>query len=786
MEAERLDIEKTLKFLTLDEKLRMLSGDGTWHTFGVGELPRVRMSDGPNGLRMTEGTGTSALPATCFPTPSMLANSWDLALLYSVGSAIGKEATAMGVNLLLAPGVNIKRDPRGGRNFEYYSEDPFLSGVLGKAFVSGVQSTGVGACVKHLAVNNQENNRMYADAVVDPRALREIYLKPFEIALTAEPEAVMCAYNKLNGTYCSQNPYLLKTFLRDELGYKGVTVSDWGAVRDRAAALEAGLDLEMPDPLGLSEPSLRAALDNGDITESDIDAALRRILGLIDNVYLEPYGDYDADAHDKLSYNAAVESAVLLKNDGVLPLTKDVKVAVMGSYAECAPIEGEGSSHVVPLKTVSPLDAFSRRGIEVTYFRGYSTDTKENAKLYDEAMSGATAADSVVVFAGVPAPAEGVDRKSLALPPEQDKLISALTNAGHRVTVVLTVPGPVAMPWVNRVRAILYSGLNGQSGALAAIDILYGRVNPRGKLAETFPADDTELIPDFGAKYTPYRESIFVGYRYYDAIEKTVLFPFGHGLCYADIEYGEVHVKRLSGTEFDVEVELTNNSPRDAYETVQVYVSDRTGRVMCAKKQLAGFSKTFIEGKTTALATIRLDRKAFEFFDPKTNKFRICDGEYKILIGASSRDIKKELSVKADGDFFDKIPAPGSYSTPFRRSISDADFEALYGGPLPEPAPRPVKGKHSLDSCLDDVKHTLVGKIAISAVKRRAKTQGDDGSPAREAFLNSALFTPLSAVASMSDGAVSPRLAKGIVEMANGKFFKGVKTMLKKPKPDND
>lgn len=785
MDAERLDIEKTLKFLTLDEKIRMLSGDGMWHTFGVGELPRVRMSDGPNGLRMTDGAGTSALPATCFPTPSMLANSWDLALLYSVGAAIGKEATAMGVNLLLAPGVNIKRDPRGGRNFEYYSEDPYLSGVLGKAFVSGVQSTGVGACVKHLAANNQEGNRMYADSVVDPRALHEIYLKPFEIALSAEPEAVMCAYNKLNGQYCSQNPYLLTTFLRDTLDYKGVTVSDWGAVRDRAAALKAGLDLEMPDSFGLSEENLTAALERGEITETDIDNAIKRILRLIDNVYLEPYGDYDADAHDRLCYNAAVESCVLLKNDGgFLPLTKDVKVAVMGGYAEHSPIEGEGSSHVVPLKTISPLDAFSRRGVEVTYYRGYSDDEKENAKLYEEALSGASAADAVVVFAGVPAPAEGVDRHTLALPPEQNKLISALTNAGHRVVVVLAVPGPVLMPWINRVRAVLYSGLNGQNGALAAVDVLYGRVNPRGKLAETFPENENELTADFGARYAPYRESIYVGYRYYDATEKPILFPFGHGLGYADVEYGEVRVKRLGGAEFEVSVELTNRSPRDAYETVQVYVSDRTGRVMCAKKQLVGFNKAFIEGMTTAVATVRLDGKAFEFYDPTAKKFRICDGEYKILVGASSAEIKREITVKTDGDFFDMIPVPPSYADPERSGLTDEDFETLYGAPLPAPAPRPVKGKHSLDSCLDDVKHTLAGRIAVSAVKRRAKNVGDDGSPAREAFLNSALFTPLSAVASMSDGAMTPRLAKGIVEMANGKFFRGVKTMLSKQKSD--
>lgn len=375
MDAERLNIEKTLGALTVEEKLRMLVGDDMWHTFGAAELPRVRMSDGPCGLRMTDG-GPSALPATLFPTPSMLANSWDPALLYDVGAAIGAEATAVGVNLLLAPGLNIKRTPLCGRNFEYYSEDPYLSGTLGKAFVSGVQSTGVGACVKHFAANNTETLRMYSDSVVDARALNEIYLKPFEIALEAKPAAVMCAYNKLNGEYCSQNAHLLKTILRERFGYNGITLSDWGAVRDRAAALAAGLDLEMPYN-AFSYDDLAYALDSGDITERDIDGALGRLLGLIDDVYLEPYGDFDADAHDRLAYFAAASSIVMLKNDGILPLTKDMKIAVVGEYAECAPLQGGGSSHVTPLRSVSPLEAFSHRGIDIAYYRGYSADKKK-------------------------------------------------------------------------------------------------------------------------------------------------------------------------------------------------------------------------------------------------------------------------------------------------------------------------------------------------------------------------------------------------------------------------
>ncbi len=776
MDGERLDIAKTLAYLDADEKLRMLSGDGMWHTFGAGELPRVRMSDGPNGLRMS--VGGSAVPATCFPTPSMLANSWDLALLYTVGSAIGKEATAMGANLLLAPGLNIKRSPLGGRNFEYYSEDPLLAGELGKAFVSGVQSTGVGACVKHFAANNQESKRMYSDSIVDRRTLHELYLRPFRIALKAEPAAVMCAYNKLNGEYCSQNEYLLKTVLRDKWGYSGVTVSDWGAVRDRVAALKAGLDLEMPDSLGIFADDLKAAYASGEITDAALDGALRRILEMTDNIYLEPYGDFDSDAHDRLSYNAAASSAVMLKNDGgFLPLTKDMTVAVCGTLAAGCPVQGFGSSHVTELKSRTPLDAFGERAIDVTYFRGYSEDAKESARLTAEAVEGATNADAVIVYAGVPAPAEGVDRQSLELPPEQNALITALTAAGHRVAVVLVTPGPVLMPWLHRVRAVVYCGLCGQSGALAAADIIYGRINPRGKLAETFPAAE-RAAHGFGDYRVEYREGPFVGYKHYDATYAPVLFPFGHGLSFSDFSYeGTAVVRRDDG--FDVTVTVRNNSARDGYEIVQIYVSDRTGRVLTPKKQLAGFSKVFVEGQTSAAVTVRLTREAFEFFDVESDAFAVADGEYKIIVAASASDIKSETTVHVRGDFTGKRDYPAVYDD-MTKSASDAEFAELYGAPLPPECARPKRGEHTLDSCIDDIKTTLAGRIARSAVLRRAKTVGAPDSPERAAFIASALETPLSAVASMSDGAVSVNTARGLVALANGKYLTGVKLLLKK------
>lgn len=781
MDAERIDIKKLLSDLDLEEKMRMLSGDGMWHNYAAGELPEVRMSDGPNGIRMTEDSSLAALPSVCYPTLGMLANSWDPALVYNIGAALGREATAMGVNLLLAPGVNIKRNPLCGRNFEYFSEDPYLAGTLGKAYIQGVQSTGVGACVKHFAANNQESHRMYSDSIVDERTLRELYLKPFELLMEAEPAAVMCAYNKLNGEQCAESEFLLKKVLRDDWHYRGVTVSDWGAVRDRGASLAAGLDLEMPDSLGIGYDSLAAALADGRITESDIDAATARILELTDNVYLEPYGDYDSDAHDKLSYAAAVDSIVLLKNDsGFLPLTKDMRVAVLGEKAASEEMQGGGSSHVTPLKSLTPLDALDERAISYTYGKGYSPDKKENARLYDEAMSLAVDADAVIVYVGAPTPSEGVDRSSIDLPPEQDALISGLVGGGHRVVVVLASQGPVRMPWAKRVRSILYSGLCGQNGALAAVDVLYGRVNPRGRLAETFPVDESELGSDFGGSRVLYRESLFVGYKYYDAIKRRTLFPFGHGLSFSEVDYGAMHAKRLDGSSFDVTVQLTNNSVRDAYETVQVYVSDRTSRVLRPEKQLVGFIKVFIEGKTSTTATVRLDRRAFEFWNTQKQCFSLCDGEYKIMVGASSGDIKSEMSVKITGDFTERIEYPDAYKMPIRSNITDADFAALLGHDIPTEQPPQKKGEFTLGNTLDDMRHCLVAKIAISAAKKQAKAVAPIGSVEYQAFMTAATQTPLCAVAAMSNGAVSVGMAKGIVEMANGHFFKGIKLMLSK------
>lgn len=776
--TERMDIEKTLDYLTPSEKLRMLCGDGAWHTFGTGEIPRVRMADGPNGVRMADGISSPAVAATCFPAPSMLANSWNAAACYAIGAAMGREATALGVNLLLAPAVNIQRHPLGGRNFEYYSEDPLLSGELGKAVIAGIRSTGVGAAVKHFAANNCETMRMYSDSVVDMRALHEIYLKPFRIALKAQPEAVMTAYNKLNGTLCSQNEYLLTDVLRNQWGYNGVTLSDWGGVRDNVASLRAGLDLSMPE----SEMNLNCladALIAGEIDETLVCSALRRTLQLVDDVYLGPDGDFDVDAHNAAAYNIATESVVLLKNDGkILPLTKNMKVAVCGELAETAPYEGDGSCHVTPvIQPLSPLDAFKKRALAVSYFKGYSSDPKRKAELISEAVDGTADTDAVIVYVGQPAPSEGVDRTTLSLPAEQDELIFALTAAGRKVIAVLCSAGPVLMPWIFRAYAVLYAGLNGQAGALAAVDALYGRINPSGKLAQTFPAEDVPPPPD--PLRVLYKESIFVGYRYYDAKDIKPLFPFGHGMSYSDISYSDLKVKRRGDCEFDVTFTLTNSGPRNAYEIAQVYVSDRTDRVNAPVKQLGAYARVLVEGLSSTSVTVRLSRDAFEFYDTKTNSFRVPDGEFVISVAASSRDEKIALPVKVNGDF-NEYAKSELYALPLGE-ISDGDFQNFYGE-FPPRRVKPVKGEFTFDCCIADMADTFIGKRMLAAIKRRAKSAFGAGTPEAKAYIEQATATPLYSVITMSDGAMTSATAEAIITMANGKFFAGLKLLAKSKK----
>ena len=651
--------------MTIEEKAALLTGATSWTTVGVPRLaiPPVVFADGPHGVRRVPDLGSldtkTALPATCFPTASALASSWDPALLRAVGEAIGEEAQALGVDVVLGPGVNIKRTPLCGRNFEYFAEDPLLAGELAVGYIQGVQSRGVGTSLKHFAVNNQETRRMTVDAQLDERTLREIYLPAFEAAvLRARPWTVMCAYNRVNGILASQNHYLLTDILRGEWGFDGVVVSDWGAVRDRGAALAAGLDLEMPGPRPHRVRSVIEAVRLGRIAPDAVDAAAARLVALAGRADARPDRDgFNEDGHHAIARQAAADAIVLLKNDGLLPLHDISRLAVIGRSARHPHFQGSGSSHITPTRVDEPLAEIARvaEGVDVTYAEGYPDGPGSRPDLIAEAAALAAAADAAVLFVALPSwkEVEGVDRADLDLTDQQVALIEAVAAAQPRTVVVLNNGSAVAMAeWVDVVPALLEAWMMGQAGGGAVADVLFGRANPSGKLAETFPTRlaDTPAFLNYPGEQdvVRYGEGLFVGYRWYDARDLDVQFPFGHGLSYATFEYRDVRVSSPvvgPGGEVMVGVEVTNTSAVAGREVVQVYVGERAPRVMRPVKELKGFSKVLVEPGQTVTVTIPLGPRAFEHYDPARACWLADPGEYEILVGASSRDIRGQVTV---------------------------------------------------------------------------------------------------------------------------------------------
>lgn len=781
MDIKGINIQKILDEMSLDEKLAMLVGKGGWNICGNEEIPSVKMSDGPHGIRMvsdlTDG-GQFAAPATCFPTASALACSWDKQLAFEIGAALADEATALGVNVVLAPGVNIKRSPLCGRNFEYYSEDPLLSGEMGGAFIRGVQSQDVGACLKHFACNSQESYRMISDSIVDERALREIYLKPFEIAIKANPAMVMCAYNKVNSTYCSENSYLLTDILRDEWGYKGVTVSDWSATHNLVKAVRAGLDLTMPSDRDLFAYDLEREIADGSLSMETINKSVRRLIELTDNVYLEPSGSIDYEAHDNLAYKAAVSSAVLLKNDGILPITPDKSIALIGKYATNPVYQGGGSSQVNPPRVASALDAFTEieRGVEV--ISGYGAESEIlNDELRSAAVVASASADVCLVFLACADEAEGYDRNGLRLPSDQDKLMEALISAGRKVVAVLNTGGAIEMPWALRVNAILQVGLAGQQSALAAVDILTGRANPQGRLSETYPQRyrDCILSSYYGKDpVADYRESIFVGYRYFDKVGMQVLFPFGYGLSYSDIRYTKMTVKRLGEYDFTVSVSLKNVSPRGAFEVVQLYVSDINGFVPRPLRELKGFCKVYVDADSTVTVDIPLSYESFSFYDAEREKWSVFAGTYEISVGSSSRDLPLRQSiVLEEGNAILPNSRPPERYYKVEGSFTLEEFESLIGRKVNFYKP-PVKGEFTTYSTSKEISSTFAGKQIVKMLKKRATVDGKLDSRQLEQMLN----MPLDALMFFGGDAFTPVMLRAIVDLANGKTIKGISGLL--------
>ena len=668
----------SVKDLTLEEKASLTSGGDAWHLQGVESkgIPGYMITDGPHGLRKSLASSAGetdlddSVPATCFPPAAGLSSSWNPELIHKVGEAMAEECIQEKVAVILGPGVNIKRNPLGGRCFEYWSEDPYLAGHEAIGIVEGVQSKGVGTSLKHFAANNQESDRLRVDARISPRALREIYFPAFEhIVKKAQPWTIMCSYNRINGVHSAQNHWLLTDVLRDEWGFEGIVMSDWGADHDRGASLNAGLNLEMPP--SYTDDQIVYAVRDGRITPAQLDRMAQGMIDLVNKTRAAMSIDnyrFDVDAHDEVAHQAAIESIVMLKNDdAILPLNAGPvanpsatpqKIAVIGEFARTPRYQGGGSSHITPTKLTSFLDTLAERGIKADFAPGFTLDLEPaDPALESEAVETAKNADVVLMFLGLPeaAESEGFDRDTLDMPAKQIALLEQVAAANQNVVVVLSNGSVVSVaPWAKNAKGILESWLLGQSGGPALADVLFGKVSPSGKLAQTIPFDindDPSTINWPGEEgHVDYGEGVFVGYRYYDTYNKAVDYPFGFGLSYATFEVSDVKAVKTGACTASVSAVVKNTSNVDAAETVQVYVAPGKADVVRPKHELKGFKKVFLKAGESAEVSFELDDRAFAYWSERFNDWHVESGEYTIEVGTSSRDIAGSAVVELDGD----------------------------------------------------------------------------------------------------------------------------------------
>jgi beta-glucosidase len=686
--------------MTLEEKAALCTGASAWSTTPVEHLgvPEMIVADGPHGVRRLadiHSIARQSLPATCFPTASCSASTWDVDLIRQMGEALAEECIALNVDVLLGPGANMKRSPLCGRNFEYFSEDPYLAGEMAGSFIKGLQSKGVGASLKHYAANNQEFERLSISAEVDERTLRELYLPAFEKAVKeAQPWTVMCSYNKVNGVLASEHHTLLTKILKEEWGFEGLVVSDWGAVRDRVASLRGGLDWEMPGPRDRRVEAVVEAVRSGALAEATLDESVRRILRIVFKAREVPKGgSFEVEAHHGLARKIAAEGMVLLKNDALpqqgplLPLKGQQQIAVIGRSAQAAHFQGGGSSHINPTRVDVPFEELQSRahGTELTYAEGYPADDSLRQDLIDEAVGVAQSADVALLYIALPTESEGYDRTDLDLTAQQVALIQAVAKVQPKTVVVLNNGAPVAMSaWIDAVPAVLEGWMMGQAGGGALADILFGEVNPCGKLAETFPLKlpDTPAYLNWpgGAGRVLYGEGLFIGYRYYDAKELPVLFPFGHGLSYTTFAYSHAQVSAETFRDVDgltVAVDVTNTGDMAGKEIVQVYVHDRASGLVRPEKELKGFAKVALQPGETKPVAIRLDFRAFAYYHPKYEQWITEDGEFEILIASSADDIRHRLTVRLESTL--TLPCILDRESTIREWMADPEGKAAFG-----------------------------------------------------------------------------------------------------------
>ena len=725
--------------MTLEEKVSLCSGKDGWYLKGVERLgvPEIMVTDGPHGLRKANPEGNfkleNSIPATCFPPAVTSACSWNPELLYEMGVALAEECLQEKVSVILGPGVNMKRSPLCGRNFEYFSEDPLLAGELAAGLINGVQSQGVGTSIKHFAVNSQEKKRLAIDSVVDERALREIYLTAFEIAVKkAQPWTIMTAYNKLNGTYCSENRHLIRDILKDEWGFEGIAVTDWGAANDRVLGLENGNELEMPTSHGYHDKKICTAVRNGKLDERFVDEAADRLLTLIEKsaANLKDGYTYDKEAHHTLAAKVYGESIVLLKNeDNLLPVAKDKKIAVIGEMARAPRYQGAGSSLINPTKISDAFDGLLAKGYSLNFAPGYNKKKDEiMPAMITDACKIAEKADIALVFIGLTEEyeSEGYDRKHMDLPKSHNHLVEEILKVNENVIVVLSGGSPVTMPWLSRVKGLINGYLGGQASGVVIADVVSGDICPSGKLAETYPLSlsDVPCSKYFpGTKRTAeHTESIYIGYRYYDTAEKDVLFPFGFGLSYTEFKYSALKLskKKINDTDtLTVSFKVKNVGNCDGAETAQIYVADKESTIFRPKKELKGFKKVFLKAGEEAKVEIELSKRSFAFFNANIADWQVESGDFEILVGASSRDIRLSADVYVESTTDAPVPdyretAPSYYGANIK-AVPDKEFEAVLGRPIPKRV-YTTDEKFDLSCSLSDAADTKWGKVIISTL----------------------------------------------------------------------
>ena len=780
--------KELIEKMTLEEKASLCSGADFWHTKGIERLgiPSMMLTDGPHGLRKQPDKAdhlglNGSLPATCFPTASALASSWDEELISRVGQCIGKEAAGEDVSVVLGPGLNIKRDPLCGRNFEYFSEDPYLAGKLAAAMVRGIQSQGVSACVKHYAVNSQETGRMGMNEVVDERALREIYLEGFRYAVTeGRPGCLMTSYNRVNGVFANENMHLLRDILRNEWGYEGMVVTDWGGNNDRVAAIKAGCSLEMPASGGITDAQIVRAVKSGELDERLLDEAVDRYLSLLYSTRpaLGKGKRFNYSLHHQTAREAAARCAVLLKNEGrILPLKKGQSVAVIGDFAALPRYQGAGSSLINPTKLDCALEALKESGLDIAgYAQGFLRSGGKSEKLKVQALDLAEQAEVCLLFLGLDEgrETEGKDRSNMRLAENQLELLKELYSAGHKIAVVLSAGAPVELPWAEMPKAILMAYLGGQAGGGAIADLVSGKLSPSGKLAESFPLCYSDC-PTAG--YYPgrelsaeHRESLYVGYRYYDTAKKPVAFPFGHGLTYSRFEYSDLEV---NGRELCFR--LKNIGLVKAAETAQVYISSPDCPLFHPEKELKAFAKVELEPGEERFVRLKLDEHAFAHYSVEKGAWLEFPGLYKIQVGASSRDIRLRKSYVIEGE---KAAQQSCESLPHYRqgnvqAVPDDEFEALLGRPLPPERWDRDAPAGPEDTISRDRNKPGMGRLAYSSLNIARKALAAAGRGAAANNIQFIMDMPYNKLQRMSGGIVTEGALEGYLDMLNGHVIKG-------------